>query len=82
MKYTTLLTSDVSPHSFQFSQYEVEEFIANGIIFLGDVERKNDLLHTIQVVKMRGTNHGCAKYVLNMDSKYGIELAPLLKANI
>jgi KaiC/GvpD/RAD55 family RecA-like ATPase len=69
MKYTILLKSDVSPHSFQFHQYEVEKFITNGIIFLGDVEKKYDLLHTIQVVKMRGTNQGCTKYVLNMDSK-------------
>lgn len=82
MQCTTLLTSEVPPQSYQFSQYEIEEFIADGIIFLGDVERKGDIIRTLQVVKMRGTSHGRTKYVLNMDSKNGIELASLLKANI
>jgi circadian clock protein KaiC len=82
MKCTTILTSEVPPRTFQFSQYEIEEFIADGIIFLGDIERKGDLIRTLQIVKMRGTSHGRTKYVLNMSSKNGIELTPLLKTNI
>ena len=82
MRCTTLLTSEVPPRTFQFSQYEIEEFIADGIIFLGDIERKGDLLRTLQIVKMRGTSHGQTKFVLNMSSKNGIELIPLLKTNI
>jgi circadian clock protein KaiC len=82
MKCTTLLTSEVPPRSFQFSQYEIEEFIADGIIFLGDIERKGDLIRTIQLVKMRGTSHSRAKFVLNMSSENGIELVPILKSNI
>jgi circadian clock protein KaiC len=82
MKCTTILTSEVPPRTFQFSQYEIEEFIADGIIFLGDIERKGDLIRTLQIVKMRGTSHGRSKYVLNMSSKNGIELTPLLKSNI
>jgi hypothetical protein len=38
-----ILISEVHPMTFQFSQYEIEEFIADGIIFLGDVERKRIL---------------------------------------
>ena len=82
MNCTTFLTSEVQPMTYQFSQYEIEEFIADGIIFLGDVERKGDLIRTIQLVKMRGTSHGRSKFVLNMSSENGIELAPMLKANI
>lgn len=82
LQCTTLLTSEVPPRSYQFSQYEIEEFIADGILYLGDIERKGDLIRTLQVVKMRGTNHGRAKYVLSMDSKNGIELAPMLKTNV
>ena len=67
---------------YQFSQYEIEEFIADGIIFLGDFERKGDLIRTLQMVKMRGTSHGRTKFVLNMSSENGIELAPMLKSNI
>ena len=79
---TTILTSEVPPDSFSFSQYEIEEFIADGILFLGNFERKGDLLRTFQVVKMRGTSHGRSKYILSMDKKNGIELVPMLKSNI
>ena len=77
---TTLLTSEVPPMVFQFSQYEIEEFIADGILFLSDIEREGDLIRTLQIVKMRGTNHSRSKYVLSMSSKNGVELAPLLQA--
>ena len=82
MMCTTLLTSEVPPMTFQYSQYEIEEFIADGIIFLGDVERKGDLIRTLQVVKMRGTPHGRSKYVLSMSPKHGVELTTMLKSNI
>jgi len=79
---TTILTSEVPPMVFQFSQNDIEEFIADGIFFLGDIERKGDLIRTLQVVKMRGTSHGRTKYVINMTSKNGIELAPMLKTTL
>ena len=82
MKCTTLLTSEIPPQTFLFSIYKIEEFISDGIIFLGDIERKGDLLRTLQIVKMRGTAHGRSKFVLTMSSKNGIELAPMLKSNI
>ena len=82
MRCTTFLTSEIPPKTFQYSQYEIEEFIADGILFLGDIERKGDLLRTFQVVKMRGTAHGRSKYVLSMSSENGIELAPMLKSTI
>jgi len=76
---TTFLTSEVPPMTYQFSQYDIEEFIADGIIFLGDVVRKGDLIRTLQIVKMR---HGSTKFVLNMSSVNGIELTAMLKSNI
>jgi len=69
MKCITFLTSKVSPMVFHFSQYEIKEFIADRIIFIGDIERKGDLLRTIQLVKMRSTPHGRSKFILNMSSK-------------
>jgi circadian clock protein KaiC len=81
MRCTTLLTSEVPPMVFQYSQYEIEEFIADGIIFLGDFERKGDLIRTLQLVKMRGTSHGRSKFVFHMSSRNGIELSPMLKTN-
>jgi circadian clock protein KaiC len=81
MNCTTLLTSEVPPQTFRFSQYEIEEFISDGIIFLGDVERKGDLIRTLQVVKMRGTSHTRAKFSMNISTNRGIEIVPLLKSS-
>jgi circadian clock protein KaiC len=80
MKCTTFLTSEVPPRVFQYSQYGIEEFIADGIIFLGDVERKGDLIRTFQMIKMRGMAHSRAKFAMNISSKNGVELTPLLKS--
>ncbi|MEF8847631.1 MAG: ATPase domain-containing protein [Candidatus Thermoplasmatota archaeon] len=82
MNCTTLLTSEVPPHTFQFSQHGIEEFIADGIIFLGDIERRGDLIRTLQIVKMRGTSHVRTKSSMCISSKYGVELAPLLKSRM
>ena len=79
---TTILTSEIPPQVFQYSQHEIEEFISDGIIFLEDLERKNDLLRTLQVIKMRGTSHSRTKFILNLSSKNGVELAPMLKSTV
>lgn len=78
MKCTTFLTSEVPPQKFQYSQYGIEEFISDGIIFLGDIEREGDLIRTLQVVKMRGSAHSRVKYMMNISTKNGVELTPLL----
>jgi circadian clock protein KaiC len=82
MMCTTFLTSEVPPMIFQFPQYEIEEFIADGIIFLGDIERKGDLIRTLQVVKICSTSHGRSKYEISMSTKNGIEPAPIFKTTI
>jgi len=66
--------------TFQYSQYGIEEFISDGIMFLGDLERKGDLIRTFQLVKMRGSAHSRTKSAMSISSKNGIELAPLLKS--
>jgi circadian clock protein KaiC len=75
---TTLLVSELLPSAKGYSQYGVEEAIADGIIVLGNLERRSDLLRTLQVVKMRGTTHSRAKYVLDL-TPIGVLLVPLLK---
>ncbi len=75
---TSLLVSEISPEEPRYSQYGVEEAIADGIIMMGNLERQGDLLRTLQVVKMRGTDHSRAKYVLDLTS-VGVLLVPLLK---
>ena len=80
MNCTTILTSEVPPQVFQYSQYGIEEFIADGIIFLGDIDRKGDLIRTLQIVKMRGTPHSRTRFAMSISAKNGVELAPLLKS--
>lgn len=80
MECTTLLTSEVPPMTFQYSQHGIEEFISDGIMFLGDLERKGDLIRTFQLVKMRGAAHSRTKSAMSISTKNGVELAPLLKS--
>lgn len=81
MNCTTFLTSEVPPETYKFSQYDIEEFISDGIIFMGDYKRKGDLIRTLQVVKMRGIAHSRAKFAINISSQRGLELVPLLKSS-
>ena len=75
---TSLLISEISPEEPRYSLYGIEEAITDGIIMMGNLERHGDLLRTLQVVKMRGTDHSRAKYVLDLTS-VGVLLVPLLK---
>jgi KaiC/GvpD/RAD55 family RecA-like ATPase len=81
IKCTTILTSEVPPRVFQYSQYGIEEFIADGIMFLEDIERKGDLIRTFQLIKLRGAAHSRTKFAMSI-SKNGVELAPLLKSRV
>jgi circadian clock protein KaiC len=75
---TCILVSEISPGEQSYSMYGVEEAIADGIVLMANLERRGDLLRTLQVVKMRGTMHSRAKYVLDLTS-VGVLLVPLLK---
>jgi circadian clock protein KaiC len=75
---TCILVSEISPGEQSYSMYGVEEAIADGIILMANLERRGDLLRTLQVVKMRGTMHSRAKYVLDL-TPVGVLLVPLLK---
>lgn len=81
MSCTTILTSEVPPNEIKYSQNGIEEFIADGIIVLGDVDRKGDLIRTLQLIKMRGTAHSRSKVAMNISSKRGVEITPLLKSS-
>ncbi len=83
MGCTTILTSEVPPAQqgqMNYSKYGIEEFIADGIMYLGDVERKGDMIRTLQLIKMRGTSHSRSKVALSISSEYGVEIIPLLKS--
>ena len=75
---TSLLVAEISSHADGYSRFGLEEAIADGVIVTGNLERRGDLLRTLQVVKMRGTQHSRAKYVLDLTTA-GVLLVPLLK---
>ena len=77
---TTFLISETIVESGveKYSVFGVEEAIADGIMLLGNINRKGDLLRTIQVVKMRGTRHSRAKHVSDLTPD-GMVVIPLLK---
>jgi len=75
---TSMLVSEVPPGTQAYSMFMVEEALSDGIILMGNMERRGDLLRTLQVIKMRGTMHSRAKYVLDL-TPAGVLLVPLLK---
>jgi circadian clock protein KaiC len=75
---TSILVGEVPASSNAYSAFGVEEAIADGIILMANMERRGDLLRTLQVIKMRGTMHSRAKYVLDL-TPMGVLLVPLLK---
>ncbi|MCK4614365.1 MAG: circadian clock protein KaiC, partial [Thermoplasmata archaeon] len=77
---TTFLISEtvIEAGVEKYSVFGVEEAISDGIMLLGNINRKGDLLRTIQVVKMRGTPHSRAKHVSDLTPD-GMAIVPLLK---
>ncbi|MEW5748165.1 MAG: ATPase domain-containing protein [Candidatus Thermoplasmatota archaeon] len=78
LRCTSILVSEVAANSEAYSTFGVEEAISDGIVLMANMERRGDLLRTLQVIKMRGTMHSRAKYVLDL-TPMGVLLVPLLK---
>ena len=78
MDCTSILVSEMAAASSAYSMFGVEEAISDGIVLMANMERRGDLLRTLQVIKMRGTMHSRAKYVLDLTTE-GVLLVPLLK---
>ncbi len=70
---TAMLVSDVH------SDGDIESVVADGIIVMGNYERHSYLLRTMQVMKMKGTGHSRAKYVIDLTT-LGILVTPLLRS--
>lgn len=75
---TTLLVSEIGPTPGRYSLHGVEEAIVDGVILLGNTRRQGDILRVVQVVKMRGTSHSRAQYVMEL-TPIGLLMAPHLK---
>jgi KaiC/GvpD/RAD55 family RecA-like ATPase len=79
LECTSILISEIKPREITYSVFGVEEFVSDGIILLGEFERKGDLLRTLQIIKMRGVDHPRSKQVMSI-TKDGVQLMPMFKA--
>ncbi len=61
---TTYLISEMPLIKSKYSEYEVEDFLADGIIVLDLVERQRKVTRELQVVKMRSTQADTDVYTL------------------
>jgi circadian clock protein KaiC len=77
-KCTSLIVSEIAPQTDRYSTRGVEEAIVDGIILLYNTRRLGDILRVLQIVKMRGTPHSRALYVMEL-TPIGILMAPHLK---
>ncbi|MBN2142428.1 AAA family ATPase [Candidatus Woesearchaeota archaeon] len=74
---SAILVSEVEPGARRYSNFGVEEFICDGIIYLDHIEKNYRLRKTLQVVKMRGCKHSEEQFLLDI-SESGIKLLKLM----
>jgi len=69
MEKTSLLVTEIAvPH--EFSRYGFEEYVTRGVIVMRLIPQENgELKRTIQVMKMRGTNHSTRTYPMKITSQ-------------
>jgi len=72
---TGILVADANPST------SIESIISDGVIILGNLERRSDLLRTMQVLKMKATCHSRAKYVIDLTT-CGVLVTPLLRGGL
>jgi circadian clock protein KaiC len=75
---TSLLVSEIGPLPGRYSLHGVEEAIVDGVILLSNIHRMGDILRVLQIIKMRGTAHSQAQFVIQL-TPIGILMAPHLK---
>jgi KaiC/GvpD/RAD55 family RecA-like ATPase len=79
---TTLLTSEIpeqqlaSGRNLSFSKYEVEEYVADGVILLNFLGMGSGATRTLYIRKMRGIKHSTELHPIEI-GKAGIEVKEL-----
>jgi len=78
MDCTSLFISEIHPYKHRYSISGVEEFMLDGIIYMGGYEYENRLERTLQILKMRGIAHSMLKQAI-LITENGIVLTPIMK---
>ena len=66
-KTSLMITEIADPH--EFSRYGFEEYVTRGVIVMRLIPQYGELKRTIQVMKMRGTNHSTRTYPMEITSQ-------------
>lgn len=77
MNVTSLIVTEIA-NPFEFSRYGFEEYVTRGLITMKMISQYGELRRTIQVVKMRGTNHSTRTFPFEI-LENGIEVQTLRK---
>lgn len=76
---TTLFVHERETGELDNIHYTIEEFIADGIIYLQYIRRGNLFRRSITILKMRGTKHSTGVYPFNVEDGEGIIVYPAEK---
>ena len=68
MGRTSLMITEIAdPH--EFSRYGFEEYVTRGVVVMRLIPQYGELKRTIQVMKMRGTNHSTRTYSMEITNQ-------------
>ena len=66
-KTSLMITEIADPH--EFSRYGFEEYVTRGVVVMRLIPQYGELKRTIQIMKMRGTNHSTRTYPMEITSQ-------------
>lgn len=72
---TTVMTTEIEEQnlktapSFKFSKYDIEEYVADGVILLNFIGSGKDMFRTAYIRKMRGTKHSMEIHPIEISSE-------------
>lgn len=75
LECTTLMTSEIPTGKETISVFGVEEFVVDGVVIMHHIQQKDVRIRGIEILKMRGTDHGHRIYPVNF-TKQGLEVSP------
>jgi len=78
---TSLLITETEPNPTRYSESGIEEFLADGIIVLYNIQKKDERENAIEILKMRYGKHQKKIVLMNITTK-GIKIQPDKKISL
>ena len=69
LEITSFLISEAQPQSGKYSEYEIEEFLCDGIVHLRLTPFRRSVVREIHIVKMRSS--ACNNDIFSLEYKNG-----------